>query len=89
MGIALYTSVFGVSSFVSALFITFIEVFTADDEGRGGWFADDMQQGRLDKYYWLLAMLSCISLVVYILCHPSKKKKKNSNNNPHSLRIRP
>ncbi|CAM8968365.1 unnamed protein product [Rhodiola kirilowii] len=76
MGIALYTSVFGVGSFVSALLITLVEMFTASEGGHGGWFADDMRQGRLDKYYWLLAVLSGVSLLVYIfLCRCFKSRE--------------
>ncbi|CAM8959159.1 unnamed protein product [Rhodiola kirilowii] len=76
MGIALYTSVFGVGSFVSALLITLVEMFTTGEGGHGGWFADDMRQGRLDKYYWLLAVLSGVSLLVYIfLCRCFKSRE--------------
>ncbi|KAK4781965.1 hypothetical protein SAY86_016067 [Trapa natans] len=66
MGFALYTGVFGVGSFVSALMISIVESAT---RGRQGWFSDDMSKGRLDKYYWLLALTSVISLLVYMaLC---------------------
>ncbi|KAL1318063.1 hypothetical protein HN51_070327 [Arachis hypogaea] len=69
MGIALYTSVFGVGSFVSALLITLVEVFTSS-RGIPSWFSDDMNnEARLDNYYWLLACLSFVSLVLYsLLC---------------------
>lgn len=65
MGFALYTGVFGVGSFVSALMISIIEAST-----RGhSWFPDDMNKAHLDKYYWLLALTSVLSLLVYIaLC---------------------
>ncbi|KAJ6684057.1 hypothetical protein OIU85_007722 [Salix viminalis] len=67
MGIALYTSVFGVGSFLSALLISLVEYFTAS-RGKGkSWFSDDMREARLDKYYWLLALLSVLSLVFYVV----------------------
>ncbi|KAI4347655.1 hypothetical protein L6164_008447, partial [Bauhinia variegata] len=65
-GIALYTSVFGVGSFVSALLITLVEVFTKL-RGKPSWFTDDMNEARLDNYYWLIALLSLVSLVLYVL----------------------
>ncbi|GAB2222801.1 hypothetical protein Droror1_Dr00016928 [Drosera rotundifolia] len=71
MGLAICTSVFGVGSFVSALLISLIELFTGSDVGQGkhGWFSDDMRQARIDKYYWLLASLSALSLLLYVtLC---------------------
>lgn len=66
MGIALYTSVFGVGSFVSALLITLVEVYTSS-KGVPSWFSDDMVEARLDNYYWLLAWFSGGSLVLYVL----------------------
>ncbi|XP_058778720.1 protein NRT1/ PTR FAMILY 5.8-like [Vicia villosa] len=66
VGIALYTSVFGVGSFVSALLITLVEVYT-DSKGTPSWFSDDMVEARLDNYYWLLVWLSSISLLLYTL----------------------
>lgn len=67
MGIALYTSVFGVGSFVSALMITLVEVYTSS-KGVPSWFSDDMiHEARFDNYYWLLAWLSSVSLLLYTL----------------------
>uniref|UniRef100_A0A7N0UZB1 Uncharacterized protein n=1 Tax=Kalanchoe fedtschenkoi TaxID=63787 RepID=A0A7N0UZB1_KALFE len=80
MGIALYTSVFGVGSFVSALLITLVETFTGTEGRPGGWFADDMREARLDNYYWLLSALSGVSLVVYVLlckCYKSREALEN------------
>lgn len=76
MGIALYTSVFGVGSFLSAFFIWLVEIFTVAG-GRKGWFSDDMREARLDKYYWLLAFTSAISLLLYtILCKYYKSRSE-------------
>lgn len=63
MGFALYTSVFGVGSFLSALLISIIEALTRGQS----WFSDDMKETRLDKYYWVLAAGSALSLVLYIM----------------------
>ncbi|XP_054789481.1 protein NRT1/ PTR FAMILY 5.8-like [Prosopis cineraria] len=80
MGIALYTSVFGVGSFVSALLITLVEVFTSS-RGKTSWFSDDMNEARLDNYYWLLTLLSGVSLVVYVvLCIFYQHHKSDSQN---------
>ncbi|KAK9734001.1 hypothetical protein RND81_04G107300 [Saponaria officinalis] len=74
MGIALYTSVFGVGSFLSALMISVIEFITAR-RGQQSWFSDDMTKARLDMYYWLLAILSTLSLLVYVvLCKFHKSR---------------
>ncbi|KAH0936922.1 hypothetical protein HID58_004383 [Brassica napus] len=67
MGFALYTSVFGVGSFVSAALISVIESCTKSRGERQNWFADDMSEARLDNYYWLLAFTSAISFLMYIV----------------------
>ncbi|KAH6792087.1 Major facilitator superfamily protein [Perilla frutescens var. hirtella] len=67
MGIALYTSVFGVGSFLSAILILAIEHFTSSGGGRGSWFSDDMAQARLDNYYWFLAFSSALSLLAFLV----------------------
>ncbi|QCD94969.1 protein NRT1/ PTR FAMILY 5.8 [Vigna unguiculata] len=78
MGIALYTSVFGVGSFVSALLITLVEVYTSS-KGIPSWFSDDMVEARLDSYYWLLAWLSAASLLLYALLCKYYLKKSDSD----------
>ncbi|XP_052190804.1 protein NRT1/ PTR FAMILY 5.8-like isoform X2 [Diospyros lotus] len=75
MGIALYTSVFGVGSFLSALLISVVEYFTGLGGGNRSWFSDDMREARLDKYYWLLASASAVSLLTFvILCRFYKSR---------------
>ncbi|KAI3722342.1 hypothetical protein L2E82_33378 [Cichorium intybus] len=75
MGIALYTSVFGFGSFLSALMVYLVEHFTSSEGGKGNWFSDDMREARLDKYYWLLAGTSALSLVAFVLlCNLQKAK---------------
>lgn len=64
MAFALYTSVFGVGSFMSALFISVIEFFTSSS---GSWFSDDMSKARIDNYYWILAIASALSFLLYVV----------------------
>ncbi|CAI9262951.1 unnamed protein product [Lactuca saligna] len=75
MGIALYTSVFGVGSFLSALLVYLVEHFSSSEGGKGNWFSDDMREARLDKYYWLLAVTSALSLVIFVLLCTLQKAK--------------
>ncbi|CAL5370584.1 unnamed protein product [Camellia sinensis] len=67
-GIALYTSVFGVGNFLSALLITILDYFTNSTRGgRQSWFSDDMREARLDKYYWLLTLGSSLSMLTFVI----------------------
>lgn len=69
MGIALYTSVFGVGSFLSALMVFLVERFTGSEEKNGNWLSDDMRKARLDKYYWMLACTSFLAFLGFLfLC---------------------
>ncbi|KAE8717149.1 Protein NRT1/ PTR FAMILY 5.9 [Hibiscus syriacus] len=80
MGFALYTSVFGVGSFLSALMISVIEAITGSD-GRQSWFSDDMREDGLDKLYWLLAIASALSLLFYAIfckCYTSRIELENA-----------
>ncbi|KAM1009507.1 hypothetical protein ACFX13_045792 [Malus domestica] len=75
MAFALYTSVFGVGSYLSTLLIATVEAVTSSG-GRQSWFSDDMNEARLDKHYWFLASLSALSFVFYVIlsrCYTSTK----------------
>ncbi|KAM5581535.1 protein NRT1/ PTR FAMILY 5.8 [Rosa sericea] len=66
MAFALYTSVFGVGSYLSALLISTVEGITSSN-GSKSWFCDDMNEARLDKYYWFLAAASALSFLFFVI----------------------
>ncbi|XP_076937169.1 protein NRT1/ PTR FAMILY 5.6-like [Bidens hawaiensis] len=65
IGIALYSSVLGVANFYSSFLIIVVGRVT----GRFGssWFGKDINSSRLDKFYWLLAIMSAVNFGIYIL----------------------
>lgn len=65
-GIALYLSVFGFGSFLSAVLISMVELVTSSNGQKQSWFSDDLNQARIDNYYWLLALLCTLSLMLFI-----------------------
>lgn len=65
IGIALYISVFGVGSFLNALLISLVEIFTGRCGKEHSWFSDDMSVARLDRYYWFLALLTLVSFLMF------------------------
>lgn len=82
-GFALYSSVFGVGSFCSAIMISVVELLTSM-EGRTNWFSDDMREARLDKYYWLLAFCSGLSFVLYVIwCKCCRTSRINEEETQH------
>lgn len=81
MGFALYTSVFGLGSFLSALLISLLEILTSS-KGKDSWFSDNMNEARLDKYYWLLALLTALSFLLYVIlskCFKSRTELETEN----------
>lgn len=76
MAFALYTSVFGVGSYLSSLLIATVEAVTSSN-GRQSWFSDDMSEARLDKYYWFLASLSALSFLFYVLLSACYRRRRD------------
>lgn len=60
LGIALYLSVIGVGSFLSSFLIMIVDDVT-------GWFGKDINSSRLDRFYWLLAVLSLLDLCAFVM----------------------
>ncbi|MCL7041351.1 hypothetical protein MKW94_026255 [Papaver nudicaule] len=65
LGIAFYLSVLGASNFLSSFLITIIDHLT-ERGGRKSWFGKDLNHSRLDKFYWLLAAINGVNLLVYM-----------------------
>ncbi|KAJ0965486.1 hypothetical protein J5N97_026624 [Dioscorea zingiberensis] len=65
IGIALYLSVFGVGSFLSAMLISIVEAVVKFRGHKCSWFSDDMREAHLDNYYWFLAVLSSVSFLMF------------------------
>ncbi|CAK8565772.1 unnamed protein product [Lathyrus sativus] len=36
--------------------------------GKKGWICDDINEGRFDKYYWVIAGVSALNVVYYLVC---------------------
>uniref|UniRef100_A0A0D9V8D7 Major facilitator superfamily (MFS) profile domain-containing protein n=1 Tax=Leersia perrieri TaxID=77586 RepID=A0A0D9V8D7_9ORYZ len=64
LGLALFLSIFGVGHLLSSLLISVIDRMTAR-HGRS-WFANNVNRAHLDYFYWLLAGLCAVELVVFV-----------------------
>ncbi|OWM88385.1 protein NRT1/ PTR FAMILY 6.3-like [Punica granatum] len=65
MSTGLFLSTLSLGFFMSSLLVTVVHRVTGT---KRPWLADNLNQGRLYDFYWLLAILSCINLVVYLAC---------------------
>ncbi|KAK7305803.1 hypothetical protein VNO77_43715 [Canavalia gladiata] len=65
LGMALYLSVIGVGSFLSSFLIIIVDHVT--EKNGQSWIGKDINSSRLDRFYWLLAVLSALDLCVFLL----------------------
>ncbi|KAK4804685.1 hypothetical protein SAY86_004502 [Trapa natans] len=70
--LSLLTSSLG--SYLSSLILTVVTAVTTEG-GRAGWIPDNLNEGHLDYYFWLLAGLSLLNALVYIFCASKYKQK--------------
>ncbi|KAL5076813.1 hypothetical protein RYX36_015797 [Vicia faba] len=64
LGLALYFSVFGIGSFLSTFLIIVVDNVTA--KSGKSWIGKDINSSRLDKFYWLLAVISFLNVLVFL-----------------------
>ncbi|GAA0147145.1 transporter [Lithospermum erythrorhizon] len=65
LGIAFYLSVIGAANFISSLLITIVDHITSRTGST--WIGKDLNSSHLDYFYWLLASITSINLVIYVL----------------------
>ncbi|CAJ1863213.1 unnamed protein product [Sphenostylis stenocarpa] len=65
LGMALYLSVLGVGFFLSSFLIIIVDHLT----GKNGnsWIGKDINSSRLDRFYWMLAVINALVLCFFLL----------------------
>lgn len=66
-----------VGYYLSSFIISLVPVFTGRD-GSPGWIPDNLDEGHLDRFYWMMAGLSFLNLLAFIFCAMRYKSKKFS-----------
>ena len=56
-----------VGSLLASVLLSAVDKYTKR-EGKESWVSNNINKGRFDYYYWLLAIMSFINLLYYILC---------------------
>ncbi|KAG5554109.1 hypothetical protein RHGRI_011849 [Rhododendron griersonianum] len=62
-------------NYLSSFILTLVTSITTQG-GKAGWIPDNLNEGHLDYFFWLLAGLSLVNMVVYIFCAKVYKSKK-------------
>ncbi|GMN32723.1 hypothetical protein TIFTF001_003814 [Ficus carica] len=65
MSTGLFLSTIALGFFVSSLLVTIVQHVTGNTNP---WIADNLNQGRLYDFYWLLAVLSAFNFVFFLVC---------------------
>nr|CAB3478973.1 unnamed protein product [Digitaria exilis] len=64
VGVALCTSIFGVGSYASGMLVS--ATHWATRSTGESWFSDNLNQAHIDYFYWLLAGLAALEVVVFL-----------------------
>ncbi|KAK9276161.1 hypothetical protein L1049_005692 [Liquidambar formosana] len=63
MSTGLFLSTLSLGFFVSSILVSIVHKVTRE---KRAWLADNLNKGRLYDFYWLLAILSVLNLVIYL-----------------------
>ncbi|CAN0914905.1 Protein NRT1/ PTR FAMILY 6.2 [Linum grandiflorum] len=80
MSTGLFLTTLSLGFFVSSFLVMVVKKVTAGGRGNGngpqqGWLADNINHGRLDCFYWLLAILGVVNFAVFLVCAAWYKPK--------------
>ncbi|CAL5427810.1 unnamed protein product [Camellia sinensis] len=64
-------------SYLSSFILTVVTSITTEG-GKAGWIPDNLNEGHLDYFFWLVAALSIVNWVVFVFCATMYKPKKFS-----------
>jgi peptide/histidine transporter 3/4 len=67
-GSALCMTSISLGNYVSSLLVTIVMKISSKSEQMPGWIPGNLNKGRLDMFYFLLAILTTADFLVYILC---------------------
>ncbi|KAL8162623.1 hypothetical protein V2J09_014112 [Rumex salicifolius] len=79
LGSALALLTMSVGNYLSSFVVTVVTALTTAG-GRPGWIPDNLNEGHLDYFFWLLAGLSFLNLLVYLVSSVRYKQKRATTN---------
>lgn len=78
MSTGLFLTTLALGFFVSSFLVSIIKKVTGSNGGHD-WLADNINYGRLDCFYGLLAILGVINFVLYLICATWFKPRKSKS----------
>ncbi|KAL5698479.1 hypothetical protein ACHQM5_029511 [Ranunculus cassubicifolius] len=67
IGVALFALGMGVGNLLGSLIVEIVDHVTSRG-GRDSWVSNNLNRGRYDYYYWLLAILSLANFFYFLIC---------------------
>ncbi|PWA72609.1 proton-dependent oligopeptide transporter family [Artemisia annua] len=64
---SLYLLGAGIGSLLGSLILSTVNDITKED-GKESWVSTNINKGHYDKFYWLLAIMSCVNFLYYVVC---------------------
>ncbi|KAI0498947.1 hypothetical protein KFK09_019845 [Dendrobium nobile] len=71
--LSLMTTALG--NYLSSFILTIVTSVTTRG-GKPGWIPDNLNEGHLDNFFWLIAGLSFLNMLIYVFCANRYKRKK-------------
>ncbi|XP_030476381.2 protein NRT1/ PTR FAMILY 8.1-like [Syzygium oleosum] len=71
---AVFLSEIGIGSWLSTALVKIVEGVTGGTEK--GWLRDDLNQSKLDYFYWVLTLINVVNFLVYVVVARNYKGKK-------------
>lgn len=65
----------GLGNYLSSFILTIVTYLTTKG-GKTGWIPDNLNEGHLDYFFWLLAGLSFLNMLIYAVCASKYKQKQ-------------
>jgi peptide/histidine transporter 3/4 len=53
--------------YLSSLILTVVQWATTAS-GLPGWIPDELNEGHLDRFFWMMAGLGCLNLIAFVSC---------------------
>ncbi|CAL4922465.1 unnamed protein product [Urochloa decumbens] len=72
--LAFSLATYAAGNYLDSFIISLVPVFTARG-GNPGWIPDNLNEGHLDRFYWMMAGLSFLNLLAFMFCATSYKSQ--------------
>ncbi|PON35056.1 Proton-dependent oligopeptide transporter family [Parasponia andersonii] len=71
---------FAVSNYLNSFLVSLVHHITKTGSGKGDWLPEDLNEGRLDWFYYLVAALEILNLAYFLMCAKWYNYKGNTSN---------